>query len=483
VIERSLRHVIPRIKDHPALHSVCLSNEPLCVDRTRCRVTAQAWPAWLARRHGTVAVLNARWGADYADFASVAVPKPEFAATPACLDFIRFNQESFAEFHRWMADVVHALAPDLPVHAKIMMGAHFQKTLHGMWSVDPERFAAVGQYNGNDAYNMPDRDGSLWANGWRHCQMGYDFQRSMADLPVFNSENHLIPDRDLDAIPPAHLYSALWQNAIHGQSSTTLWVWERCNDDVSDTAGSILHRPDCVEAEGRCALDLNRCAREVAVLQNLAPAICLLWSDASLVLGRDHEHHAGLAYEAANFLGQPLGFATEEKLASFARTGVLPRPLDRAKVLLVPQVTHLPDDARAGLDKLRAAGVRVVLVGDAPSHSDCNQPREVGAFETLTKADDSEKAFARLKERAAAWQLPACLRLADAAGQPVFGVEIRSAPYAGGWVASVCNHLRSSQTVTLAGHGGKPIVDLITGKVLDATFTADPMTPLLLSVK
>ena len=483
VIEKSLRHVIPRIKDHPALHSVCLSNEPICVDRSRCRVAAKEWPAWLERQHGTVATLNARWGTDYADFSAVPVPKPEFTATPACLDFIRFNSETFAEFHKWMADVVHSMAPDLPVHAKIMMGAHFEKTLHGFWSVDPEAFAALSQYNGNDAYNMFNKRESLWNNGWRHCQAGYDFQRSMADLPVFNSENHLIHDRELDVIPPEHLYSSLWQQAIHGQSSMTMWVWERCNDYVSDTAGSILHRPDCVEAVGRCALDLNRLAHEVAALQNLPPSVVLLWSRSSLVLDGNHENAVNTMYEAANFLGQPLGFATEEKLAAFARTDVAPRPLDTAKVLILPQVTHLPDDAREGVKKLAAAGVRIVAYGDASERNDYNQSREIIAAEALPKAKDSAALFAALTEREATWRLPNVLRLVDAKGLPVFGVEIRSVPDGDGAIASVCNHLREPQRVSLAGTEGQPLTDLITGKALDANFMVEPMVPLLIRVK
>ena len=483
VLEKSLRHLVPRIKDHPAIHSLCLSNEPVCTDLRHCRVTAKAWPAWLERRHGTIAALNARWSTSYADFASVPVPKPEIKNTPECLDFIRYNNETFAEFHRWMADVIHSVAPDMPVHAKIMMGAHFEKNVAGFWSVDPEQFSALSQYNGNDAYNMYDRDGTVWNNGWRHCQAGYDFQRSMADLPVFNTENHIIVDRDHDVIPPTHIYEALWQNAIHGQGSTAIWVWERTTDHTSDITGSILHRPDCVEAAGRCGLDLLRLGNEIAAIQNLGPSVVLLWSTSSQVLSDDHDDNLSVAYEAANFLGQPLGFATESKLAEYARTGKLPRPLDTAKVLILPQVTNLPDDARQGLDKLRAAGVKIAVYAAGPTKSDYNQPREVGEVETLPKAEYSEKAFALLRDHADAWNLPACLQVTDASGQPVFGVEIRSAPYAGGWVASVCNHLRTPRTVTLAGHGGKPIVDLITGKSLDATFTAEPMTPLLLGVK
>ena len=480
VIEKSLRQVIPRVKNHPALHSVCLSNEPLSLDLSKCRVAAKAWPAWLQRRHGDIATLNARWGSSYADFASIPVPKPEFTDTPACLDFVRFNCETFAEFHRWMADVVHSMAPDLPVHAKIMMGAHFQKTLHGFWSVDPGAFAALSQYNGNDAYNMYDKEGSLWNNGWRHCQAGYDFQRSMADLSVVNSENHIIVDRDLDVIPPAHIYEALWQNAIHGQSATTIWLWERCNDYVSDASGSILHRPDCVEAVGRCGLDLNRLSHEVAAIQNLAPSVVLLWSPSSVVLGKNHEHNLGDVYEAATFLGQPLGFATEEKLATLAHTGVAPRPLDTAKVLILPQVTHLPDAARAGLDKLRAAGVKIAVYGGVPTRNDYNQPRDLSGYETLPAAGDTAALFAGLNERAASWGLPPAFQAVDVAGRPVFGVEVRSAPFGTGFVASVCNHLREPRTITLSGTAGRTPTDLISGKNLDAAFIAEPMVPLLL---
>jgi len=480
VLEKSLRQVIPRVMNHPALHSVCLSNEPICVDLSACRITAKTWPAWLEKRHGTIAALNVRWNTTYADFASIPVPAPAFEATPACLDFIRFNSETFADFHRWMADLVHEMAPNLAVHAKIMMGAHFHKTLHGVWSVDPEAFAALSQYNGNDTYCMYNKTGGMWNNGWRHCQAGYDYQRSMADLSVVNSENHLINDRDVSVIPPAHLYATLWQNAIHGQSATTIWVWERCNDDVSDLAGSILHRPDCVEAVGRCGLDLNRLAHEIAAIQNLAPEVVLLWSRSSLVLGTDHAPVLNDTYEAANFLGRPLGFASERKLEEAARTGVLPRPLDTAKVLLLPQVTHLPDAAREGIEKLRAAGVHVVTIGAVPTHNDCNQTRDIQNLETLAKPRDARALFPLLTARAAAWGLPPTPQVTDTAGQPLFGVEIRSAPYQSGVVASVCNHLREPQSISIEGLPAGSRTDLITGRTLGDTITAEPMVPLLI---
>jgi hypothetical protein len=318
----------------------------------------------------------------------------------------------------------------------------------------------------------------LWNNGWQHCQAGYDFQRSMADLPVFNSENHIIVDREHDAIPPAHLYSALWQNAIHGQSSTTIWVWERTDSHTSGLSGSILHRPDGVEAIGRCNLDLNRLANEVAAIQNLAPSVTFLWSPSSVVLGNDHEYLLEQSYEAANFLGQPLGFATERKLAALARTGKVPRPLDSTKVLILPGVSHLPDEARAGLEILHAAGVKIIVYGEAAARNDYNEPRPSVDYERLPQSVDSAALFTELTKIAAGWNLPETLQLIDAEGQPVFGVEIRSAMYNGQQVASICNHLRDAETVSLKGVTS--CINLITGKTLDKTFVVDPMVPLLI---
>ena len=479
VIERSLRYVIPRIKDHPAIHSLCLSNEPVSVDLRECRVAAKEWPLWLEKRHGSINVLNKRWNTSYASFSEIPVPAPEIKATPEVLDFINYNQETFAAFHRWMADVVHSMAPDMPVHCKIMMGAHFHTCIHGFWCVSPELFAGLSQYNGNDAYNMYNQQHALWNNGWRHNQAGYDFQRSMVDMPVFNSENHFIVDRDCNVIPPEHVYSILWQNAVHGQSSTTLWVWERTNNKTSGLAGSILHRPACVEAVGRCNLDLNRLANEMAAIQNASPTVCLLWSLSSQVLCDEHYHHMNVAYEAANFLGQSLGFVTERKLEEFAHTGKLPRPLDSAKVVILPGVTHLTDRARKGLNLLKSKGIHVVVYGDKPAKNNYNQKRDASSFETIPECEDSEKLFPLLVEASAQWNLPEVLRLVDAEGKPVFGVEIRSASYAGERVASICNHLRKPQKVSIAG-SSQSLKELVTGQSLESSFVVKPMQPMMI---
>jgi hypothetical protein len=232
IVERYLRAIVPALKDSPALHSFCLSNEPLSTKLDQCPHIRAQWPQWLERRHGSIDQLNQRWHSAYASFADIPVPKP-FPDGAIAYDFVQFNQETFAAFHQWLADVIHDMAPAIPVHAKIMMAAHFNKNPAGIWSVSPELFAQLSQINGNDACNFPTPRPPQWYNGWQRYEMGYDFQRSMRDLPVFNSENHIISDRDFSSRWPIHSYSALIQGALHGQSATTFWVWERSNDPVS----------------------------------------------------------------------------------------------------------------------------------------------------------------------------------------------------------------------------------------------------------
>lgn len=65
VIEKYLRTVIPLVRGNPALHSVCLSNEPAQGHFGPECALRKKWPIWLERRYGTVAAMNAKWGSSY----------------------------------------------------------------------------------------------------------------------------------------------------------------------------------------------------------------------------------------------------------------------------------------------------------------------------------------------------------------------------------------------------------------------------------
>ena len=454
VEERYLRALIPLIRGNPALHSVCLSNEPETHVYAKCPVLRREWPKWLARRHGTVAAFNAKMKTDFPSFADVPMPENfrNNPRSPVLAEFARFNQEMFADWHRWMADLVHELAPELPVHAKIMINPCQWDGNATFYSVDPARFGALSQYNGNDAYcNYRSGAGWGWIHDWTLMEAGYDWQRSVADLPVFNTENHIQPDRSKGYLPGIHTYATLWQNAIHGQSATTLWCWERAYDSgKSDFNGLILERPEAFEAWAHAALDLSRLADVLAPIQNLPPSVLLFWSADAILRGETKAGAFHRAYRAANFLGQPLGVATPDMLAS----GRLDRPLDRARVILLPDVSAIPADVQAGLDRFVAKGGQVLPVDTA-------RERELAV---------------RLCDLSKGWSLPdlPVARECDS-DRTAWGVETRGFRKDGASYISICSHLRAPKKVRLESAG----VDLITGLPVPAVLEVAPLRPLL----
>ena len=480
VLEKFLRAAIPRIADHPALHSICLSNEPIFTKGTKSRPVRDRWHRWLAQEHGAVEALNTRWGTQYPDFASVPVPPAEFRPAPIVYDYIRFNQEAFAEFHAWMAGIVHELAPDVPVHAKIMMHAALLRHPAGPWSIAPERFAALSDFNGNDAIKYYHENGS-WACGWQLENAGYDYQRSMADKPVFNSENHLIPDRNLDDVPPDHIANVFWQGAIHGQSATTTWVWERTYAEDHDFTGSIMHRPACVEAMGRTGLDLMRLAGEVAAFQRLPIQVALVWSPASLVAGQEYLDELGRAYEAMNFCGVRVGFITEHQLAEYGHTGRLPPRLADVKLLVLAGVARMPRAAAAAVGKFPA---RVVL-GCAPRHDEYGRPAH-DPLATMAEAKplkESSDAFAVLRPRFTQAPLRPLATIETEDGQPVWGVEYLSVRHEGRILVNLCNYLREPQRCRIVVNGrpaqGK---DLLSGQPWSGTVELPSLRPALVEI-
>ncbi|MCC7491574.1 MAG: beta-galactosidase [Fimbriimonadaceae bacterium] len=467
VLEASIRATIRGIRDLPALHSVCLSNEPLSIDLTRCRFAADLWRQWVERRYRNIAAANAVWGTRFESFAALTVPPPKFEASPLLVDFIAFHQEAFADWHRWMADLVRQEAPQLAVHAKIMMSAHFTPNLHGCWSVAPELFAQFSQLNGNDCCKWP--RSADWACDWLGENMGYDYQRSAADRPVFNSENHLILDRDVGEVDPGFVRNVYWQGALHGQAATTTWVWERTNEAGSDFTGSILHRPACVEAAGQVTLDLNRAAPQVAALAAAPAPVALLWSQSSTIWrGSPHVAELTRAYAAASFSGHAVGFINERDCAAFA-SGQPNRAFGQARLILIPGATHLPQTALDALRRFADLGGKLLWLGPGGSHDEYGQARR-GSAPAHEPAPADWAATRELAATISRLLPPAAVPLA------VWGVEARSALLDGRRLANVCNYLPEPVRVDLPP-GAQ---DLLRGTPVGESLTLAPLESRLL---
>jgi hypothetical protein len=470
-----LRHfittLITPIANHPALHDICLTNEPNNIEEP-CEPARAMWRAWLEKHHKNIKQLNLRYGSTYASFAEVPLPNPctPEPAKPLWMDFVRFNQEFFADWHKILADAVHKVAPNVPVHAKVIIDQMVQSTVWPGTSVkeglDATLFGQISNINGCDALTHYNNSGPIgeFVNNWRPSFMGYDLMRSVLDAPVMNTENHMIWDKEKNRIPANHIREILWQEAIHGQSATAIWVWERCDDPKSDLYGNIMYRPACTEAVGVVNCDLNRAAHEVTAIQQAKPDVFLLHSVTASVWDAQRYDPCLLnLYTALSFTGLKPGFITERQLEG----GMLPE----TSVIFVPDITHLSDAAVATLHKFKG---HLVFVGnnDILAYDDYGRERKKKLRgEPMGFGHDSDMSrsfYAQIQAKMHGWNLRPAVELQGEDKHPVWGVEWRSAKTSKGLVVNVCNYLKTPVTVSLVQAGQTVTAhDVLTGERVD----------------
>jgi hypothetical protein len=451
VIERHLRLTASRLKGRPGLHSYCLSNEPIYLNAQNDPCNKQKWIAYLKTKYADLARLNEAHRAQYASFETVPIPAaspPQ--ATPLFYDWCRFNNGRFAEWHKWMADVIHSVDPSIPVHAKIMNTVFNRDCV--AWGIDPELFGDLSQIDGNDCTKWYNHNGDTWASGWQGENMFFDLLRSCRAQPIFNSENHVILDRDLADIPAVHLRNVIWQSAVHGEGASTMWVWERTFDDRSDFAGSIMHRPACAEAHGRTALDLMRLAPEVTGIEQAPARVALVYSIASLVYNPAYQGLLDRVYRALNFTGEKIDFITERRLAAGGAS--------QYDAIFAPGVTHLPLDA---LQALQRCGKPIVTAGDGClARDDLDREARVGPLTAVQLPNVAEASLrdAIIKLLAdRGWRRPVVVLDADS-GKEAWGVEWLSAKSGPALLVNLVNYTPKPVKVRLEGPKG-PATDLI----------------------
>jgi hypothetical protein len=223
--------------------------------------------------------------------------------------------------------------------------------------------------------------------------------------------------------------------------------------------------------------DLNRAALEVTALQQAPPQALLLQSVSACVWdGEAYSECLQKLYTALSFTGFKLGFVTERQLES----GVIPQ----APVVLVPGVGHLSEAAMAGLRKFTG---RLVLVGgdDVLRRDDYGRERarelKVERLPFRSGADSSRTLHAQLLARLPAWGLRPAVELRGVDGQPVWGVEWRSAETPRGTVVDLCNYRKDRLEVVLTRAGRPlPTQDVLSGDRVDGPFGLEPLEVRLL---
>jgi hypothetical protein len=349
ILEAYLRTLIPRIKDIPSLHSIILTNEPAAGADAKDAALVRGWRGFLRDRYGRIDKLNEAYGSQHKAFWEVPMPpagRPwayfyTHQQRPWFHDWSSYNAERFAQWHEWLAGLIHEMAPNLPVHAKLTGGYLMGWGLPMADGVDPELYAPFTQYIGYDNVGG--------------VRMIYDLMSSFQKAPAVNSEDHILnPDGNYLAFPhPRRFYIDLFAAAMHGQFASAVWAYEPNCEPMSLWDFSI--RPAGMVQIGRCGLDLMRVAPAMAAIQDVPREVAILYSPTSFYCcGDEYFLPWRAAWEAFFSTGLRIRFLSERQLQAgdFGDTRLLILP---GRIVVKPETLE-------GLAKF-AAGRKIVTIG------------------------------------------------------------------------------------------------------------------------
>lgn len=373
LLEVYLRTLLPILVKYDVIQSFCLTNEPqfntaadavsgeedkhdllptLDIEDKRTDLTPQ-WQAYLQERYKSIEVLNKTWNTEYKAFSDIYMPQ-EDDFSPRFLEWSRWNNKKFAQWHKWLRDIVREYAPNIPVQTKFQstfgtseMKYHrrFLKT-----GIDPELIAEFTDFSGNDCCSFENRSHLPLS----YKLMWYDYLTSIKKMPVHDTEDHVIEDRIKDYIPiqAERIYADMWQGAIHGRGASAVWTWQRSNAPRAASNGSVLHRPDCIEAIGRANFDLNRLRYEADSLQKAKKEIAILYSDTARNYSMEYSADVFRTYEGALYSGITAEFVTEKQIGK----------IKDYSLVIISCIDYMKDEALEELKNYTESGGKLLII-------------------------------------------------------------------------------------------------------------------------
>ena len=361
VIEDFLNTLMPLLDGYPALQNICISNEPVYKATNFYDYYNPLFRKYVEKIHLNIDNLNKAYGTNYKDFTEVNMPKSAMRR-PIDYDYIEFNDEIFTDWHKWMSGIIKNHLPDVPIHSK-MKGYFTSEKETGieflLRGTDLEKFAEFSDYAGNDTW---DYMGEL--SRYYTSMFLYDYQMSVTEKPVYNSEDHIIADRDniFNDNQRKHWRNNLWMGTAHGRSMTTIWTWERDYNQSSDFYNSVLFRPDIVAETGKTALDLTRLNNEMSRIQQSMPYVAILYSKPSRLYNADYSKSLFDAYKALLGIGQRPGVISDRSIEK----------LDKYKVLVISNATNCSKNTLNKIEAFIKNGGKVIYTGEVLSKDEYN---------------------------------------------------------------------------------------------------------------
>jgi hypothetical protein len=405
-------------------------------------------------------------------------------------DWQTYNQFLGTDFFRWMSGVASGAAPEVPKFVQVAEDVLAPN--EAARGVDREALAGMTDYSGCAISDSP--VGGAYALNYPNASFQYTLLRSFApEKPVYNSGHALLPNEyPYGSKLYPYVYTAVWDGVMSGMNATALSTWTRA-PEKEGMDGTLLDRPECLEAYATVNLDLNRLAEIVAAFQQAPADTAILWSMPSKIYegGDPYLESVKRAYEGCSFCGRKVRFISEDQIRRTGLAGVNILVIPDAPALGSEILTHKSaPDADLTFQAINAyveGGGVVIRPGNPLPFTARGTSRQDLLGPTphtiLVRGNDTPEGY--LDAMDAAYSMGAVDSLPRAIneyGYPLEGVKTRYIEFAGHSYLYVLNLRKDAVRCTLDGPR-KAGRDLLQGRWVTFPTQLQSLDPMLLQLE
>ena len=490
--ETYYRTLMPRLANKPAFDGIVLMNEPTYKTQ-EISYYEPLYREWLKNKYGDIKKLNEKWETEYSDFEEISFPK-NLLPEPWLTDYLDFNDTALPDYNNFVSGIIKEYDKNVLTQTKMMQtlgkGSIGRIDSSNNW----ETLAPSVDLNSCDGwayYHHPTLD-------IRGQMLFYDYQTSIKETPVYNTEDHIIQDGENMVFSDGerqHNIANLWQSAVHGKGGSVIWFWDR---EGRSEAGNYLHnpllteRPDTTAAIGKMTLDLNRLAKEIVSITEADANVGMLYVPINDFYVSGYMNTMYRTYNKLGENGQKTQFVVESAMDK----------ISEVKTCIIPHVVTVKDSTFEAVRKYADNGGKLIVIGkDSLSKDEYGHDRNADEVAKLLEkaeviniysplaADMDSKTMEELDgviSKLVKTEGYSDISVIDKeTGKPVEDCEYLFAQYEGKYIINLCTFRDDDREIEIYVNGKKTenFTDLISTETYNRNAKAKAYTPMLIRIE
>lgn len=428
-----------------------------------------AFSQYLQDEYRTLDALNAAWDTAFERWEDIGTSQ-DVPSPVAWHDRGRFGQRLFADWTAWLREQVKSVDPQALCTAYPSL-LSWDDTSDFTSGIDLEALCRTLDVNGFDTAAL-EYGGKRWAmSSITGFAMPHDMVKAFSPAnPNYDPELHLVNLNQ--PYPDEYVRAAMFQGCFHGLLAANLWVFQR-NEGMDSM---LVFQPRVMAAYLRVGLDLRRLIEPVLAFQRAPSEVAILYSLTSVAYNPRHLPEMRAVYEGTFFLDTKVSFVTERTV----REG----GLDRLKLLIVPEASHLPAPAAQAVVRWSQQGGRLVLAGECLRKDERNRPlTDVGlngrsVLRVEASGDPTHYSTTLAPVLRATMRRP--YRAVDGDGQFLDGVEMRTTVGESGRLFYAINMNKTAVTFDLSPRPQGALVELLHQQRAELPISLQPLDVVIL---